>query len=52
MENMARDAFARADDIHNNGGNKDNHTGMDAVLGEVEVQYDEANLDHLIREST
>ena len=52
MENMARDAFARIDDIHNNSGNEEDHTGMDNGMGEVEGEYDEANLEHMIREST
>lgn len=52
VENMARDAFARVDDIHNNSGDEDDPTGMEAGMGEVEGQYDEANLSHLIREST
>ena len=52
VENMARDAFARIDEIHNNSGNEDGETGTGDAMGEVEGQFDEANLEHMIREST
>jgi hypothetical protein len=51
-ENMARDAFARIDEIHNNSSNTSDGAGMDAVFAELEGQFDEANLEHMIQEST
>jgi hypothetical protein len=52
VENMARDAFARIDEIHDNNNNANDEAGMDAAFAEVEAQFNEANLEHMIREST
>jgi hypothetical protein len=50
VENMARDAFARIDEIHS--GPEDEVAGMEPGMGEIEGEFDEANLEHMIREST
>jgi hypothetical protein len=36
LESMARDAFARIDEIHNDSGNEDEAAGMEAGMGEVD----------------
>ena len=52
VENMARDAFARINELHNNNANKNDETCMDVGMGELEGTFDEANLEHMIREFT
>lgn len=52
VENMAREAFARADNIHSNRSNDGDEFNMDVEIGDDVSQMDEANLEHLIREST
>jgi hypothetical protein len=52
VENMAEDAFARVDEIHNNNVHKDDDTGMEVGSSEFEGSLDETNLEHMIREST
>jgi hypothetical protein len=52
VENMARDAFAHIDDIHINTMNGGDEVAMDEGGVENEREFDEANLEHLISEST
>lgn len=48
VENMAKVAFARINEIHYHCTNE----GDKAAMGEPEGQFDKANLEHMIREST
>lgn len=52
VENMARDAFFRVDDIHNNVFNDDGATSEDADTIEEDEQWSQENLEYLLREST
>lgn len=51
-ENMARNAFTRADDIHNNVLEYDDPAPMDAFNFDVEEDSNEVNFENLVREST
>jgi hypothetical protein len=50
IQNMARDAFGHIDDIHRNIVN--DGEGADVDVGDGDGEYNEANLEHMIREST
>jgi hypothetical protein len=52
IENMARDAFTRIDDIHNDTTNERNQAAMDGLNVEGDDQWNEVNLEHLVQEST
>jgi hypothetical protein len=52
IENMARDAFTRIDDIHNDAVDNGEQAPMDANIIEGEEQWNEVNLENLVREST
>ena len=52
IQNMARDAFGHIDEIHRNSINDGGGPCMDANGGDGDREYNEANLEHLIREST
>lgn len=52
IQNMARDAFGHIDEIHRNLINNDGGPNVDANVGDGDGEYDEANLEHMIREST
>ena len=52
IENMARDAFTRIDDIHNDAVNNGEQAPMDANNIEEDEQWNEENLENLVREST
>jgi hypothetical protein len=52
IENMARDAFGHIDDIHRNIINDGEGANMDVDAGDGDVEYNEANLEQMIREST
>ena len=52
IENMARDAFGHFDDIHRNSLNDGDGTDVDGDVGDGDGEFNEANLEHMIREST
>jgi hypothetical protein len=52
IENMARDAFTRFDDIHNEAINDGDNAAMDDNNVEGDDQWNEVNLENLVREST
>jgi hypothetical protein len=52
IENMARDAFTRIDDIHNEAVNDGNQAPVDDNNMEGDEQWNEENLQNLLREST
>lgn len=52
IENMARDAFTRVDDIHNDAVHNDEQAPIDANVGNGDEQWNEDKLDNLVREST
>ena len=52
LEDMARDAFTRIDDIHNDAMNEGNQAAMDGLNVEGDEEWNAANLEHLVQEST
>ena len=52
IQNMARDAFGHIDHIHRNIINDGGVPDTDANVLDSDGEYNEANLEHMIREST
>ena len=52
IENMARDAFTRVNDIHDDAVHNDEHAPMDANVVEGDKRWNEERLDNVVREST
>lgn len=52
LDNMARDAFTRIDEIYNVVVNEGDEAPMDAHNVEVDEQYNEVNFENLVQEST
>ena len=51
LENMARDAFTRIDDIHNEAVHNGEQEPPDGIVVEEDEHYHEENVEHLVRES-
>jgi hypothetical protein len=52
IENMARDAFGHIDEIHRHSLNDGDGAAVDVDVADGEGEFNEANLENLIREST
>lgn len=52
IENMARNAFTRIDDIHNDAMNDGNQAAMNGNNVEEDNQWNEVYLENLVQEST
>jgi hypothetical protein len=52
LENMARNAFTRIDDIHNEALHNGGQEPADGIVVEEDEQWNEENVEYLVREST
>ena len=52
IQNMAKDAFGHIDKIHRNVVNDGEDPDVAVAVGDGDREYNEANLEHMIREST